>query len=214
MASPKYFEYFKNIKYAVSANKSGQTNNINIKDYFNLARVREDIFKEDTLYNEYYVKNGERPDQISYEMYGTEAFYWVILQVNDIVDYYNEWPLSQTELNEFILKKYDGVEGAESIHHYETVETLDLNKNLVMPGGMVVPEDFQYFYPSDTANSVYLSTTPVGITNSDYEQRLNEKKSKIQIVQPKYIHDYVRETRLFAKGTDDQKSSIDISDVM
>ncbi|GAH23493.1 unnamed protein product, partial [marine sediment metagenome] len=59
----------------------------NIKDYFNLARVREDIFKEDTLYNEYYVKNGERPDQISYEKYGTEAFYWVILQVNDIIDY-------------------------------------------------------------------------------------------------------------------------------
>lgn len=214
MGTPNYFSYFKDIKYAVSANKAGIENFINIKDYFHLLRVRDDIFKEDTVYVEYYVKNGERPDQISYDKYGTEAFYWMILQVNDIVDYYNEWPLSQNELNEFILKKYGGFEGAEGIHHYETIETFDDEGNFVLPGGQIVPEDFVYYYPDARDQTVILSSFPTAITNSEYEQRLNEEKSKIQIIQPKYIYDLDRDVRVFGNNTKLQESDIDIRDVM
>ena len=214
MGTPNYFSYFKNIKYAVSANKAGIENTINIKDYFRLLRVRDDIYKEDTLYTEYYVKDGQRPDQISYEEYGDEAFYWIILQINDIVDYYNEWPLSQNELNEFILKKYGGWEGAKAVHHWETVETYDEQGNFILPGGQVVPEDFVYYYPDKINQEVILSSTPTAVTNSVYEQRLNEEKSKIQIVQPKYIYDFDRDVRLYAFNSDANDSKIDIRDVM
>ena len=214
MGYPKYFSYFKNIKYAVSANKAGIENTINIKDYFHLLRVRDDIFKEDTVYTEYYIKNGERPDQISYDKYGTESFYWMILQVNDIVDYYNQWPLSQNELNEFILKKYGSYEGAEAIHHYETVETFDDEGNFVLPGGQIVPEDFVYYYPSSINQTVTLSSFPAAVTNSEYEQRLNEEKSRIQIIQPKYVYEIEREVRLYGSNTKNQASQIDIKDVM
>ena len=67
MATPKYFQDFPNINYTLRANRAGKTDSILIKDYFHLLRVREDIFSEDTLYVPYIVKNGERPDQISYE---------------------------------------------------------------------------------------------------------------------------------------------------
>ena len=214
MASPKYFSYFKNIDYAVNANKAGIPNTIKIKDYFNLLRVRDDIYKEDTLYTEYYVKDGERPDQISYNEYGTEEFYWIIMQVNDITDYYNQWPLSQNELNEFILKKYGSYEGAGEIHHYETVETLDDNGNFVLPGGQIVPEDFLYYYPATYGSEVILSSAPVGVTNQEYEQRLNEEKSKIYIIQKKYIYDIDRDVRLYAFQSNDKVSDIDIRDVM
>lgn len=198
MGQPKYFSYNPDLEYAVSVDKAGHASTVNIKDYFNLSRVRDDVYKQETLYVEYYVKDGERPEQISYSLYGSEAYYWVVLQVNDIVDYYNEWPLSQTELNEFILKKYGSYVGAEQIHHYETVETHDAEGNLVLPGGMVVPEDFVFTYPEHPAYSVYLTSRPYGVTNSLYEQRENEKKSKIQVLQKKYIYDYVRDTRLNA----------------
>lgn len=198
MGTPKYFDYNPNLEYAVSVDKAGHTNTINIKDYFNLSRVRDNIFKEETLYVEYYVKDGQRPEQISYELYGSEAYYWVILQINDVIDYYNEWPLSQVELNEFILKKYGGYAGSEAIHHYETVETHDSEGNLVLPGGMVVPEDFVFTYPEHPAYSVYLTSVPYGVTNSLYEQRENEKKSKIQVLQERYLYDFVRDVRINA----------------
>ena len=214
MASPKYFSYFKNIDYAVNANKAGIPNTIKIKDYFNLLRVRDDIYKEDTLYTEYYINDGERPDQISYNEYGTEEFYWIIMQINDITDYYNEWPLSQNELNEFILKKYGSYEAAGDIHHYETVETLDDDGNFVLPGGQTVPKDFLYYYPATLGSEVILSSAPVGVTNQEYEQRLNEQKSKIYIIQKKYIYDIDRDVRNYAFKSNAKVSEIDIRDVM
>ena len=80
MAKPDYFKYFPNIEYPVKLLKSGKTESITIKDYFHLLLPRDDIFKEDTLYEQYYVKNGQRPDQISYNLYGDEQYYWIILQ--------------------------------------------------------------------------------------------------------------------------------------
>ena len=70
MSKPKYFQNFPNIQYALRANKAGKAENIQIKDYFNLLKVRNDIVREDTLYSPYTVKNGQRPDQISYDYYG------------------------------------------------------------------------------------------------------------------------------------------------
>jgi hypothetical protein len=92
MSTPKYFRNFPNIQYAVSANKAGIPTYINIKDYFNLLKVRDDIFREETLYAPYTIQNGQRPEQISEAIYGDAQFYWVILQVNDITDYYSQWP--------------------------------------------------------------------------------------------------------------------------
>jgi hypothetical protein len=95
MSTPKYFRNFPNIQYALEVDKAGKPKYINIKDYFHLLTVRDDIYREETLYTTYTVQNGERPDQISYKFYGDEQWYWVLLQVNEITDYYTQWPLSE-----------------------------------------------------------------------------------------------------------------------
>ena len=130
MSYPHYFSHFPNCDYALSINKAGKTKNIKIKDYFHRMTVRDDIYKEETLYYVYNVTGGKRPEQIAYEEYGDESYYWIVLQVNDIVDYYNEWPLSSLELEDFIIRKYGSYKNAESIHHYETVETRDINNDV------------------------------------------------------------------------------------
>lgn len=215
MGFPKYFQQFNNTRYAISTNKAGQPSYITIKDFFHLTRVRDDIFKEDTVYTEYYIQNGQRPENISYELYGDEQYYWIILQINDIVDYYNQWPLSSRELEHYILKKYGSWERGGEIHHWETVETLDDNGNLVLPGGVVVSKDFTYIYP-DTPGSgkdvIELTSFPVSVTNTEYEQRVNESKSNIVILREQYIPDYVRESNVFARTREVQNSSVNISD--
>ena len=92
--------------------KQGSPNYINIKDYFHLMTVRDDIYREETLYTTYTVQDGERPDQISYKFYGDEQWYWILLQVNEITDYYTQWPLSEQELGEYVNKKYGGTVGS------------------------------------------------------------------------------------------------------
>ena len=215
MSFPKYFRYFPNIQYSVSANKAGIPTNINIKDYFHLLKVRDDIFREETLYVPYTIQNGERPEQVSRKMYGDEQFYWIVLQVNDIVNYYEEWPLSEVELTEFVYEKYGGPAGAAEIHHYQTVETFDqaTPPNLVLPGQLQVPENYVYSYTAEPGSTTILTTRPISVTNYDYERDLNEKKSQINILDKKYIYDYEREVRKYAENIIPTASFVDLSEV-
>ena len=215
MTAPTYFRNFPNINYALRANKAGRVEGIQIKDYFNLLKVRDDIFREDTLYSPYRVKNGQRPDQISYDFYGDEQFYWVILQINDITDYYNEWPLSEDELTAFVYKKYGGAAGAAQVHHYETTPVYNAAEppELLLPGGLEVPQNFVFTYPDGASTNVYKTATPVAVTNYQYERRLNDRKSQIFLLDKKYIWDYERDVRNYAINLDPVNSYIDISNV-
>lgn len=214
MTSPKYFRWFPDIEYALSINKAGKTSKQKIKDYFHLLKVRDDIFREETLYTSYTVTDGMRPDQIAYEYYGDEQYYWVILQINEITDFYNQWPLSENELSVYINDKYGGPAGATAIHHYETVTTYDQDTpaNLVLPGGLVVPEDFIFYYPATPGSNVTLSESkPVAVTNRKYERDLNDAKAQISILDKKYIFDYVREVRTYAQNLNPGSSSVNFS---
>lgn len=215
MATPNYFSKLPNLKYAQSVNKAGHVNYITTKDFFRLLKPKDDIFKEDTIYTTYVVKDGERPDQISYEQYGDEQYYWIILQINEIIDFYNEWPLSNKELEEYCKKKYGSLEGMNKISHYETVETIDSNGNNVLPGGLTVPQDFIYYYPAYPGSDVTLSSLPTEVTFYAQEKRLNEKKSEIFILKERYISDYVREVKQFGFRSQQQDfSQISISDTL
>ena len=215
MSFPKYFRYFPNIQYSLSANKAGIPTNINIKDYFHLLKIRDDVFREETMYSPYTIQNGERPEQISLKLYDDEQYYWIILQVNNIVNYYEEWPLSENELMEFVYEKYGGALGAGQIHHWETRETFDQSTppNLVLPGQLQVSENFVYSYPAEPGSNTTLTSLPYSVTNFEYERALNEKKSQIDILDRKYVYDYDRETRKYAENLLPGASFVDISDV-
>lgn len=212
MSKPKYFQNFPNIQYALRANKAGKTEDIEIKDYFHLLTVRDDIFREDTIYSPYTVKNGQRPDQISYDYYGDEQFYWIILQINKITDYYNEWPLSENELTEFVYKKYGGAAGAGGTINWETIETFDnaTPPNLLLEGGLVVPENYIFYYPSTPNSSITLSSKATSLSNYQYERRLNERKSQIYLLDKKYVYEYDKEVRKYAKNLDPLSSYVDL----
>ena len=213
MSKPRYFRQFPDIRYAMKANKAGKVSGVEIKDYFNLLVMRNDVFRKETLYSPYTIKNGQRPDQISYEYYGDEQFYWVILQVNEITDYWNQWPLSENELTEFVIEKYGGYVGAEQIKQYQTVETYDKANppNLVLKGGLVVPEDFIFYYPASPDSEVTLSTRPSAISNYEYERGMNAAKSQIFLLDKKYIWEYETEVRNYAKNLKPGQSFVDLS---
>ena len=216
MTFPKYFRDFPDLQYTFTANKAGKPDYFTIKDFFHLLKVRDDVLKEQTLYTSYYIQNGKRPDQISHELYGDEQYYWIVLQINNIVDYYNQWPLSSSELDKFIIKKYGSYSNASQIHHWETVETLDDDGNLVLPGGLVMSAGFSYNYRASLSGAFVEKTSlPVSVTNYEYEQNLNENKKNIFVLNERYVADFVRETRNYARNlSQNQQSEVDTSTYM
>ena len=236
MGYPTYFSEFPNIKYPYKINKAGVVDTFTIKDFFHLLVLRDEILAEDTIYDPFTINNGERPDQIAYELYGDEALYWIILQVNDIVDVHNEWPLSSYELEEYIVKKYGSIEAANDVHHYETIQTYDDAGNLVLPGrgglspldrggvaksGLIVPENYTFtyqLYPGrqerrtlSGSTGRYAACTP--ISNRLYEHDMNENKSQIWILQKKYLSKYLAEVYNYTSKISDIDASLDVSDI-
>lgn len=243
MATPEYFQQFPNIKYAFKIDKSGRAIGCDIKDYFRRMTVRDDIFKKDTVYVDYEIKNYERPDQISYELYGDEQYYWTILQTNNIIDYYNQWPLDQVEFEEYMLRKYKTRKQMQETHHWETENIYEWETFKYEE----VPEDWEgddnewfvrqerkkearrgqkigrvivfpggMHVPSDYSYPSYLNISnrpPVEITNWVYESRKNEDKRHIQVIQEQHIIDFVREYTNYGRRLSDSMSSVSISDV-
>ena len=198
MSTPQYFQQLPNLRYAQTINKAGVANYVEMKDFFRLMRVRDDIYAEDTMYYEYVVQNGQRPEQISYDLYGDERYYWMILQVNDITDYWNEWPLDQVELETFIKEKWGSK--ADDVAYYETPEVKNDEGTVLLEAGLVVPQSFIfYYYPDPDTNDIMLSAMPSAVTNRQDEVKKNDKKASINVLQKKYVYDLEREWNNYAR---------------
>ena len=156
------------------------------KNIWQRAEVLQDKKSNLTIFDEYVVKNGERPEDISTTIYSNPFYNWTILIINDIVDFYDQWPRSTKQLQEYVEQKYDQPMGTK---HYVTYEVKDDNGNVVCPAGKIVPQDFQVAFYNGT--TTVTANPTVSVSNYQYEDELNSKKEKIQIIRPEFIEDFV-----------------------
>ena len=176
------------------------------KNIWQRAEVLQDKKSNLTIFDEYVVKNGERPEDIATTIYSNPFYNWTILIINDIVDFYDQWPRSTKQLQEYVEQKYDQPMGTK---HYVTYEVKDDNGNVVCPAGKIVPQDFQVAFYNGT--TTVTANPTVSVSNYQYEDELNSKKEKIQIIRPEFIEDFVasyyellgrRETQIARSRTD------------
>ena len=164
-----YFDMFPNIYYSAK----GDGKFTIMKDL--LARVKLIANVKDNIlgFDYYDVKDGETPEMIAHKYYGDVNLHWTILVVNDVIDYYEDWPMSTQRFEQFVKDKYDNPQG---IHHYEISQTSG-DTTVTIDVGMNTTE-----YPSATA-----------ISNYQYEDSLQEKKRQIRLIGTRYISDFVKE---------------------
>ena len=149
-----------------------------------------------TLFTEENVRDGERPEDIATRLYRNPFYNWTILVINDITDVYSQWPKSVQQLQNFINDKYDNPMATK---HHVTTEVKDANGNIIVPAGKVVPSNFQIAYYN---GSTTVTATPVvSVTHEQYEFEQNAKKSRIQLIKPSLIEDFVDQYfKLLSKG--------------
>tara|TARA_B100000424_G_C22940222_1_gene500355 strand:+ start:810 stop:1844 length:1035 start_codon:yes stop_codon:yes gene_type:complete len=65
-----------------------------------------DQFKDDlSFYELYHIKDNERPDNLSYQLYGTQDYYWTFYLLNDKLRQQG-WPLAEDEIHTLSKKYY------------------------------------------------------------------------------------------------------------
>ena len=185
-----YFEYLPNVEVRVS---SYRTNNVDpfklAKNIFRRIKIRENLDDIILGFSQYTIKNNQRPDQVALEIYGDMDLDWVVLLTNNIINVYDEWPMSEDELERYIDSEYD--EDADSIHHWVTQKILDSRGRTLVKEGRVVSENWSYTRPDGTAIPKDQIVRPISVY--DHESQQNDYKRNIYLLRKEYINGFVEE---------------------
>lgn len=200
-----YFRNIPNLEY-INLDDNTISEYSETKNLFKRGQIREDIFGNLAFFNKYQIVGDERPDNVAYKFYGDETLDWVVLLSNNILNVYDEWPLTQESFDSYLLEKYGSYERMYGIHHYETNEVRDSNNKLILKPGLVVNSNFSIEYFDPTLNQIIFNRNVTTlITNYVYEERIQNDKRSIFLLKSNYIpliKDDVKTRMKYKKGSD------------
>jgi hypothetical protein len=135
--SKPYFRNVPNFDY-VNRNKDEKnlSNYIHVKNFFKRAKLRDDISDNLQFFTKYNIIGEDRPDNVAYKLYGDSTLDWVVLLANNIMNVYDEWPLTENMFEKFLLEKYGSYENLNMLHHYETLEVKNSYGFTLLPAGI------------------------------------------------------------------------------
>ena len=186
-----YFRELPNLRYpSFLPDKTSSLDFVEVKNIFRRAKLRDDLQNNFTVFEKYEIPMGLRPDTVAEELYGSDELDWVVLTVAGILNVRNEWPLSDRDIYDYSLDKYG--ESLNSVKFFETTEVKDTNGRMMLPKGKVVDSNFTIPKPGEptaTLNPV------VGISNYEYETRLNDEKRNIFVLREEYLQQFLNDMR-------------------
>ena len=193
-----YFRELPNLNYqSTSSDRSSSEDYVVVKNIFRRAKLRDDLKYNFTSLVDYYIRDGIRPDQVADSVYGDPELDWVVLTSANIINVRDEWPLDSYEIYNYSLNKYG--KDLNQIRHYETTEVKDSSDRLILPKGKVVDSGFTIPDPSSPTATL----NPVaGVTNYEYETKLNDEKRSIYIITPEYLQVFLNDMRDIMRYTD------------
>ena len=163
---------------------------VNVKNLFRRVKLRDDLKQSITFLQNYYVKDGFRPDQVAEDLYGRQDLDWVVLHTAGIVNVRDEWPLTSKEIYDYSSNKYG--DDLNQIRYYQTKEVKNSLGNVILPKDKVVDK---YFTIPDPSSSTATLNPVIGVTNYEYESKINEDKRNITILRPSYLNVFLLDMR-------------------
>ena len=186
-----YFRELPNLRYpSFLPEKTSSLDYVEVKNIFRRVKLRDDLQNSFTVFDKYEIPEGARPDIVAEELYGNAEFDWIVLTVAGILNVRNQWPLNNRDLYNYCLDKYG--ESLNSNRFFETTEVKDSNDRLILPKGKVVYSNFTIPKPGEPTATI---NPVVGITNYEYETRLNDEKRNIFILREGYLQQFLSDIR-------------------
>lgn len=199
----KYFNFFPKTPYYIDKEKQSIDYLTNIMSRFKF----ENKFKENTVvYYDYTISDGETPEMIADKIYGSPERHWIILNLNDIINPYLDWPMDSLSLTKFIEKKYEPF--ADTANNETGLEWSQSNvkEYFIRETKTILPENNSYDTITIITAETYANTlvtsdnytlndgTQIKIdknkeskTYYEYENEENDKKRKIKLLKREFI---------------------------
>tara|TARA_B100001057_G_scaffold441157_1_gene475561 strand:+ start:1992 stop:2714 length:723 start_codon:yes stop_codon:yes gene_type:complete len=212
-----YFKELPNILYpSPLAHKSSTADLIAVKNLFRRTKLFDYVKESASFFNKYVIEDGERPDTIAENLYGSPDFDFVVVLVSGIVNINHEWPVQDFQVYDISLDKYGSETKMNEVHHYETFEILDSQQRQILPPNLIVDADFKidgsalrfgnnrFILISEAGNTqlddkneftVTVDNIARPVTNYEFEINENENKRKIDVLRQSYLQTFINDLR-------------------
>ena len=190
-----YFRELPNLLYqSFLPDKKSSLDYTEVKNLFRRTKLRDDLQNVFTLFDKYEIPDEFRPENVAEDFYGNDELDWVVLTTAGIVNVRNEWPLNNRDIFDYSFEKYG--DNLNATRFFETKEIKNSSGSIILEKGRVVDSDFVFKY-YDTNGIVEVKGTNVrtGISNYDYEVRLNDEKRSIFVLKPEYLQQFLSDFR-------------------
>jgi hypothetical protein len=117
----KYFENFPIIEY------DGRR----VRDITRRSQFKKDISLNPYLYMPYTVKESERAEDIAQFYYGSTDYTWLVYFSNNIIDPAHDWPMSETNFNNYLIEKYGEESGEVGEDVVDWTRRQDIDSNIL-----------------------------------------------------------------------------------
>lgn len=187
----RYFRYFPRITYdgKVATNITRR------------VRVQERLLSDPYLFLPYTIKNDESPEELAYLYYGDAAMSWLILLANDILDPYEQWPMSQDKFYQYLIDKYAEQAGTTGYAVVAWTQNQSITDNVVYyedaTGTQISPSTYTL---SQTLDPEFVTGNWTPVRVYEYEDLANEAKRNIRVVDKRYIPQIESELRNIMNG--------------
>lgn len=210
----EYFSYFPKLNYSLDNNDIEYKQ---VTDLLTRVRFVREVLQNIKIFYEYDYSDSDSPEIIANKLYDDPNRYWMVLFANDMADPYYDVPLTNSDLDAYIVYKYGSLANASSeIHHYERRTKIVTNKDGIINEHEYVVELQERSYDFET-NTIVTNTLPtlaspivvssettevandgVNITTTvtdyaiskyDHEVNINEDKRKIRLVRSLSVED-------------------------
>jgi hypothetical protein len=167
------------------------------KIYTNLmsrVSVIPSFLKNPAIYYQYDIQETDTPEIIAAKYYGDSYRYWIVLFINQLSDPQWDWPLQPKAFEDYVTQKYSGVNPRAIVHHYEKTITQSNRTYLVDTVNTFTLGSIEYSQ-TDTQSyikyvgneEIHFKITKEVVSLYEYEQRLNESKRTINLLNSDYV---------------------------
>ena len=193
-----YFTYFPTTQY----------NGVDVKEITRRTNFVSQVLSNPYVFLPYTVMEGEKPEDIAYNYYGTVAATWVVLLANNIIDPYTQWPMDYGKFTDYLIAKYQQQSGKTGYDVVAWAQDTDIIDNIVYyyttgANGQIIkvaPSSFPLLY--DQQGNVTGRDVPINWRAEriyDYENSINEQNREILVVEKKYYEQILSEFQRLIK---------------
>jgi len=178
--------YFRNIpKVRYDINGAEPNKYLNVTNIMKRISFKPSVIEDISDYYVYRVKDGERPDIISHQKYGTVAYAYLIMLINDIYDPLFDWPLSAQQFEKYLINKYGSVSSSMGTtkYYYQIIraEVARTGTSERIPAVKFIVDQTTY----DALDTGDRTTQ----TQYEWEDELNDNKRDIKLIDASLIQD-------------------------